>query len=202
MNFAAIVKGLDAVMVLLDTAKRLRSGPQPQEPPPEETGLTATPPPAGLTGQIEARLTNVVVAALKEAFDRDHARLELERAQLEEQRRRAEDALRAELRRQAADREIGRLRLLAGTALIGWIASVAILVARLDTATTPARAIMAVAWLLLLGSLGAAFSAQGRIGAQAGDVSPDAPAGGEQASAAALWLLIAGLALAAVSLLF
>ena len=43
----------------------------------------------GLAGQIETRLTNVVVAALKEAFERDHARLELERAQMEEQRRRA-----------------------------------------------------------------------------------------------------------------
>ena len=60
-----------------------------------------------LAGQLEAPLTNVVVAALKEAFDRDHARLELERAQLEEERRRAEQALRLELRRQAADRELG-----------------------------------------------------------------------------------------------
>ena len=53
----------------------------------------------------------MVVAALKEAFDRDHARLELERGQLEEERRRAAAALQAELRRQAIDRELGRLRL-------------------------------------------------------------------------------------------
>ena len=68
----------------------------------------------------------MVVAALKEAFDRDHARLELERGQLEEERRRAAAALQAELRRQAIDRELGRLRLLAGAAMVGWIASVAI----------------------------------------------------------------------------
>lgn len=196
MNFGALLKGFDTVMVLLDTAKRLRPG---NTPPPAETGLTTTAPPSGLAGQIEARLTNVVVAALKEAFDRDHARLELERAQLDEQRRRAEEALRAEVRRQAADREVGRLRLLAGTALIGWIASVAMLLARLGSATMPARVVIAVAWVLLLGSLGAAFTAQARIGAEAHDGVSSAAA---PAAAAALWLLIAGLALAAVSLLF
>ncbi len=196
MNFGALLKGFDTVMVLLDTARRLRPG---NAAPPAETGLTTTAPPSGLAGQIEARLTNVVVAALKEAFDRDHARLELERAQLDEQRRRAEDALRAEMRRQAADREVGRLRLLAGTALIGWIASVALLLARLGSATMPARVVIAVAWVLLLGSLGAAFTAQARIGAEAADgVSPSAG----PAATAALWLLIAGLALAAISLLF
>lgn len=202
MNFGALLKGFDTVMVLLDTAKRLRAtgaGTTQAPPPPPETGLTASAPPPGLAGQIEARLTNVVVAALKEAFDRDHARLELERAQLEEQRRRAEDALRAEMRRQVVDREIGRLRLIAATSLIGWIASVALLLARLGTATVPARVVIAVAWVLLLASLGAAFTAQARINADAPD-GPQAAAG--PAAAAALWLLIAGLALAAVSLLF
>jgi hypothetical protein len=196
VNFGALLKGFDTVMVLVDTAKRLRANNAP--PPTDETGLTTTAPPPGLAGQIEARLTNVVVAALKEAFDRDHARLELERAQLDEQRRRAEEALRAEMRRQAADREVGRLRLLAGTALVGWISSVALLLARLDTATTPARIVIALAWLLLLASLGAAFTAQSRISADAaGDSTP-----GAGPAAAALWLLIGGLALAAISLLF
>jgi hypothetical protein len=197
VNFGALLKGFDTVLVLLDTAKRLKGGTPP--PPPPETGLATTAPPPGLAGQIEARLTNVVVAALKEAFDRDHARLELERAQLDEQRRRAEDAMRAELRRQAADREIGRLRLLAGTALIGWIASVALFLARLGSASTPTRVAIVLAWLLLLGALGAAFTAQGRISAE----GPDAGASPATGPAnAALWLLIAGLALSAISLLF
>ena len=184
-------------MVLLDTAKRLKGG---NPPPPAEMGLTTTPPPTGLGGQLEARLTNVVVAALKEAFDRDHARLELERAQLDEQRRRAEDAMRAELRRQAADREIGRLRLLAGTALIGWIASVALFLVRLATASTPARVLIAVAWLLLLAAMGSAFTAQGRVSAETADGG--APPGIDRSGTAALWLLMAGLALSAISLLF
>src|SRR4051812_18836342 len=100
MNFGAVFRAFDAVVAFTDAAKRLK-GNSPTEP-----GLT----PAvggGIGGHLEARLTNVVVAALKEAFDRDHARLELERAQLEEERRRAEAAMQLELRRQAADREIG-----------------------------------------------------------------------------------------------
>jgi len=137
------------------------------------------------------------VAALKEAFDRDHARLELERAHLDEERRRAEAALQAELRRQAADRELGRLRLLAGAAMIGWMASVAILAAGFVSRGLPARIILALAWLLLLGALGTAFVAQGRVGVpQTGDSAASAEVG-----TASLWLLLAGLAATAVSLL-
>src|SRR6266516_1719638 len=72
-------------------------------------------------GHLETRLAGVVVAALKEAFDRDTRRLELEREQMEAERQRAERALRLELLRQAGDREIGRLRLMAGVAFASWI---------------------------------------------------------------------------------
>jgi hypothetical protein len=197
VNLGTLVKGFNTVMVLFDAAKRLKSGSPPQ--PKEETGLTTDTAPPGLAGQIEARLTNVVVAALKEAFDRDHARLELERAQLEEQRRRADEAMRAELRRRAADREVARLRLLAAMALIGWIASVIMFLTRLATASTASRVAIAGAWLLLLGALGAAFTAQGRVSvdtAGAASINPD------RAATAALWLLMAGLAASAISLLF
>ena len=56
-------------------------------------------------GPLEVRLAGVVVAALKEAFDRDHQRLELEREQIEAERMRAERLLRIELARQAGNRE-------------------------------------------------------------------------------------------------
>jgi hypothetical protein len=141
----------------------------------------------------------VVVAALKEAFDRDHARLELERAQLEEQRRRAEEAMRLELRRQAADRELGRLRLLAGTALVGWLASVLVLGVRAAESSLTARVALGAGWLLLLGALAAAFAAQARIGAFVPDQGSAAEGG--PAAAAALPLLVSGLALTAISLL-
>jgi len=198
MNFGALFRAFDAAVALRDATRRFRGDP-PAAPP--EAGLTTTSGAgSALVGQIETRLTNVVVAALKEAFDRDHARLELERAQIEEQRRRAEEAMRLELRRQASDRELARLRLMGGAALIGWIASVLLVVIRLAAMTTLARGISAAGWLLLLGSLGAAFAAQGRFTAVPTDPSAriDTGSGG----AAALWLLIAGLAVSAVALLF
>src|SRR5262245_1523569 len=73
------------------------------------------------SGPLEARLTGVVLAALKEAFNRDHQRLELEREQMEAERRRAERALQLELLRQAGDRELGRLRLTTGVAVASWL---------------------------------------------------------------------------------
>jgi hypothetical protein len=194
MNFGNLLSAFDAVMALRDTARRFMGAPPPDQLPPTQTTAVSA-----IGNQIETRLTNVVVAALKEAFDRDHARLELERAQIEEQHRRAEEALRLELRRQAADREVGRLRMLAGAALVGWIASVALLVARLGAMSGVARGVMALGWLLLLGALGAAFSAQGRVGALAFDLK-DSPALTES-GAAAVWLLIAGLGVSAASLL-
>jgi hypothetical protein len=198
MNFGAVLRAFDTVVALREVARRVTGG-APPEPPPD-AGVSQTTAVSGIAGQIEARLTNVVVAALKEAFDRDHARLELERAQVEEARRRAEEAMRQELRRQAADRELGRLRMLAATALIGWVASVLLLVVRLGDASIASRAVLGAGWLLLLASLAAAFSAQGRIGRDmsANASSIDAGAGG----VAALWLLVVGLAVAAASLMF
>jgi hypothetical protein len=196
MNFSSLFRAFDAAIALRDAAKRFKG-----EPSGGESGLTPAPAAgSALAGQIEARLTNVVVAALKEAFDRDHARLELERTQLEEQRRRAEEAMRLELRRQATDREIARFRLLGGAALIGWIASVILVLARLSALSIAARGIAAAGWLLLLGALAAAFAAQGRLGAAALDSS--APAGVVTGGVAALWLLVAGLAVSATALLF
>jgi len=181
MNLGSMVKAFDALVALRDVTRRFKppSNAGPREP---ETSLTS---PA--TGQLETRLTNVVVAALKEAFDRDHARLELERTQLEEQRRRAEDALRLEQRRQEADRELSRLRLLAALAMVGWIASILLLGWRLPLASPASRAVLGLGWLFLLGALGASFTAMGRVG--------------EKATSLPIWLLIAGLGFTAVTLL-
>lgn len=80
-----------------------------------------TPGPLAALGGIEARHAGVVLAALKEAFDRDNRRLELEREQMEAERQRAERALRLELIRQAGEREIARQRIVAGGAIVGWV---------------------------------------------------------------------------------
>ena len=185
MNFGNLLKAFDAVVALRAVTRRLKDS----NAPPLEPGTALGPAAQGLAGHIEARLTNVVVAALKEAFDRDHARLELERTQLEEQQRRANEALRLELQRQTIDREVGRLRLLAGTAMVGWIASVILLGWRLPLASPAARVSLAVGWLLLLGALGSAFHGMGRASSNA---SP---------SSIPMWLLLAGLGATAITLL-
>ena len=191
MNVANLFRAYDALIAFRDAARRFKN---PSAAPPPETSLSQTSAAQGLAGQIETRLTNVVVAALKEAFDRDHARLELERAQLDEQRHRAEEAMRLEVRRQTIDRELARLRLLAGAALIGWLASVVMLF--VHPSGTPSHVALGTGWLLLLCSLGTAFHAQGRVNA----MTPERDQGID-AGALPLWLMISGLAATAISLL-
>jgi hypothetical protein len=194
MTFGGLFKAFDTMMALRDAAKRLK-GKGSSDSALVETGSGTQ----AATGSIEARLTGVVVAALKEAFDRDHARLELERAQLEEQRRRAEETLRIELHRQAVDREQGRLRFLAGTALVGWMTSLVALGSRIGVITGPARVVLGCGWLLLLGALASAFAAQTRVSAYVADGRTPFESG--MIAHASLWLLIAGFALTALSVL-
>lgn len=113
-------------------------------------------------GSVEARLAGVVVAALKEAFDRDSQRLALERAQAEADRRRAERLLRLDQLRQAGEREIGRFRLLGGIAAVGWLGTL-FFSAGLAGGAPAVRLTFAAGWLLLLGALASAFVAQSRI---------------------------------------
>lgn len=192
MNIVSLFRAVETLIAFGDAARRMR---RPADAP------DSSPPPAaaqGLAGQIEARLTNVVVAALKEAFDRDHARLELERTHLEEERRRADAALRLERQRQDAEREVARLRLLAGASMIGWIASVALAAAGFEEATLAARITLAAGWIMLLAALGAAFLAQGRVGTLTRDDGSER--GGTGAATASLVMLLAGLAATAISL--
>ena len=159
-------------------------------------------------GGLEARMAGVVVAALKEAFDRDTRRLELERDQLATERERAERALRLELQRQAGDREIGRLRLLAGVAVAGWLVTLllAIWPGSRMVATTGARVALGGGWLLLGAALAASFSAQARVAAGldggAGSRSgADLGVTSGAAGAAALWLIVGGLTLVGLAAL-
>ena len=160
-------------------------------------------------GGLETRLAGVVVAALKEAFDRDSRRLELEREQLEAERRRAERALQLELLRQSGDREIGRLRLVAGIAVASWIGTL-FFSSRLIGGPAAARVLLGGGWVLLLGAVAASFSAQSaiaraieRLGPSAGQDPLGSGAGLPQGGAGALapWLVVAGLALVGVAVL-
>jgi hypothetical protein len=144
---------------------------------------------SGVLGGLETRLAGVVVAALKEAFDRDARRLDLEREQLEAERLRAERALRLELLRQAADREIGRLRLLAGVAVASFIGTL-LFASRVIAAGTGARVMLGIGWALLLGALAVSFTAQSQI--EEALQRESTPSAG--ASQFAPWLIVAALA--------
>lgn len=169
--------------------------------PPPETGLA--PGTGGPFAQLETRLTGVLVAALKEAFDRDKARLDLERAHLDAERERAEQALRAELRRQAADLALGRLRAVAIMAIGVWMLTAALAVWMPGMRAGGARYVLGAGWACALGSLGCAFAGWQRIAAwltlQSVGSSADSRPGG--AELAAPWLLVAAVGLAGVALL-
>ena len=190
MDFGKLLNAFDGILTLVDSVKG------PKEERSREGELTEAPR-GGLAGQLEAGLTNVVLAALKEAFDRDHARLEMERAHLEEQRLRAEAAMRMEMRRQTAEREAGRLKLLAATSLIGWVVSVVMFAARIDHLGAASRWAQGAGWLLLLAAMGSAFSAYSKMPAPSIDDSSPLD---RKTGSAALWLLLAGLALTGIGL--
>jgi hypothetical protein len=160
---------------------------------------------AGVVGHLEARLAGVVVAALKEAFDRDTRRLELEREQMEAERRRAERALRLEMLRQAGDREIGRLRLVAGVAVATWIGTL-FFSTRLIGGPVAARIAVGAGWALLLAALALAFSAQSRVSdalraAADTDAMPRDQFDGGVAGRLAPWLIVVGLAVLGLAVL-
>jgi hypothetical protein len=180
----------DAVLDVTDLARRFLPRPQSSE--------LAEPSSAGALGPVETQLAGVVVAALREVFDRDSRRLELEREHIEAERQRAERLLELELFRQAGDREIGRLRLIAGVAFATWAGSL-LLLTRMAAGDLAARVTLGAGWAFLLGALAAAFLGQSRVSTELGRLHvgthrPPALLSGV-AGALALWLAVIGLAL-------
>ena len=145
----------------------------------------------GLGGgtSLEHRLAGVVVAALKEAFDRDRARMDLERETLDAERSRAERALQAELRRQAADRALNQIK------LIAVFAGLVLLVTSLLAAW-----LGGMGWASALATLGCVFAAWQQVTVWASATEPP-PAGTSRLVNMAPWLLLASLTFAAASLL-
>jgi len=188
---------------VIDAALGIANFARGRKPPPPAEALSQVEPTGQAAGGLEARLAGVVVAALREAFDRDSRRLDLEREQLEAERQRAERALRLELQRQAGEREIGQLRLLAGVAATAWIATLA-LSARLIGGGIGARVSLGAGWLFLLAAIAAAFIAQSRAAAALDALAADDGLGATRSSASgavALWLMIGGLILVALAAL-
>lgn len=195
---------LDTVsdLALLASGRGRNQAPSPDTPIAPQAG--------GAFGQFEARLTGVLVAALKEVFERDNARLELERAQQEAERRRADELLRAEMERraaelrlQAADRTLAQLRLIALLAVGLWALSAVLVVVLpgMREGVAP-RVLIGLGWVLSLGTVGGAFAGWQRITAWSADGGAGSAAPPEgRPWAWAPWLLLGAIALTAAGLL-
>jgi len=177
----------DTVNNLAQLSGRFRRDPAVDQPAPGGWAI----------GQLETRLAGVVVAALKEAFDRDRVRMDLEHAQFEAERRRAEEALRAELRRQAAERALGQIRLIAIMAVAIWMLSATLAVWMPGMRANIGRWLLGTGWGFVLASLGSAFAGWQHISAwSAPETGPDPgnPSGAGFAERAAPWLLLGAIA--------
>ena len=187
---------LDTVSGLIQMSGRFRR---------PDTDLQAPPAGGGPLGQLETRLAGVVVAALKEAFDRDRARMDLERSQMEAERARAEEALRAELRRQASERALGQLRMIAVMAFALVMVSAALGVWMPGMQTLAPRILLGSGWSAAIVALGCAFAGWRHVSAwtaAAGPATGTAPGNPDHPAAnAAPWLLLGALALTGISLL-
>jgi hypothetical protein len=197
MGVAQWMRVVDTVGNLIQMSSRFRR-PDPEMEPQAGSGIPA--------GQLETRLAGVVVAALKEAFDRDRARMDLERTQVEGERARAEEALRAELRRQAAERTLGQLRLVATMAFALLMVSAALGVWLPGMRTLAPRVLMGIGWVCAIGALGTALVAWQQVSAWTAGIHPTpdntSNAGPVHAAGAtAPWLLLSALALTGISLL-
>ena len=193
MGIAQWAGVIDTVGGLVQMARRFRQG--------ATEGLSGSQPMSGGLGQVEARLAGVVVAALKEAFDRDSVRMEMEREQIDAERERAEAALRAEIRRQAADRILGQLRLIAVMAIGAWALSAALGVWLPGMREGIPRVLLGAGWMFALGALASAFAGWQHVTMLSADTSPGAAVLTHGATTVAPWLLIVGLALTGAGLL-
>jgi hypothetical protein len=198
MAFAQWLKVLDAVTGLAQLTARLR---RPADVDDDPRAMVAGGGPGPL-GQLETRLAGVVVAALKEAFDRDRARMDLERSAFEAERLRAEQALHAELRRQAAERAVAQLRIVAVMAIGVWMLSAVLGVWLPGMRGEGARWLLGGGWFLAIAALGCVFAAWQHVSAWSGDPGGGpAPAPRHAAAAAAPWLLLASLTFTCTALL-
>jgi hypothetical protein len=188
---------LDAAIGLANMALARRHEDSPEDEP-HAPAATSRP-----TPRIRERdLPGVVVAALREVFDRDSRRLEIERELAEAQHERADRALRLELRRQAGDREIGRLRFVAGFALVIWLTTL-IVSPRIVARGLPPRILLGSAWFCLAAGIASALAALSNLGRMLADPEHDrspVPQPDTTGTLAA-WFVLMGLVLTGVAAL-
>jgi hypothetical protein len=220
MDFARILKGVETLAHIGRAASRFKAGLDAAgtgedgaadfgggaagftEEEPRSNDLAAG---TRMFGQLEARLAGVLVSALKEAFDRDRAHLDMEREQIEHERKRAEELMRLELLRQAGERELQSIRGSIVVTLVVWITSVLFMMLHHSPFGIAGLVLLGAGWLFLLGALGWSFAAYRQVSAALVRASRDpaqASAFEQQAVTPMVSVLIVGgLACTAASLL-
>ena len=160
MAFVTWLRALSALGTVAEATRALRDA-RGRAGPPAPTPATAPATTDAVSG-LETRLANVVVAALREAFERDRARFDLERdVQAGEQARR-EQALRLEWLRQTGTHALSQIRGVAGLALLVWLSSVVAAVWIGELSATP-KVLIGLGWLALVATVGMAVVAQHRL---------------------------------------
>ncbi len=204
MDFARILRGAEMLANFGQAARRFRERAAASETeeaaPPQDLAAGNR-----LFGQLEARLAGVLVSALREAFDRDRAHLEMEREQLEHERKRAEELMRLEVLRQAGEREVANIRSGVVVALVVWVTSVLFLMLHRTGIGAAAVVLVAVGWALLFAALASSFAAYRQVAGlllRGARESLDATALARHPLLPVVpWLLVAGIAFTAASLL-
>lgn len=193
MPLAPWLRALDAVGTVAEAARLFRGS---------RAGSDA--PVAPDASDLERGLANVVVAALKEAFDRDRARFELDREEREVVRARAEQVLRDERVRQAGIQAIGQVRLLAVITVTLWVASVAA-AGFLAPVPVSAKWLLGSGWTALGAALAAAFRTHQHLASwvvrEADTAASPRQVPNTTAQTALPWLVLAGFVLIAASVL-
>jgi hypothetical protein len=193
MALGTWLRALDLLVGVSDLARRVRKG--------DTTALESTSGRGRDLGQIETRLAAAAVAAIKEAFDRDSARLQLERDRAADEERRSARAERAAALQRSGERQLAEYRLYAAIVVVTWVASVAVAVSwRGDLSLAP-RLFLGAGWVLLLAALAACLAATSRV-LRWLDAMPDVAEPLTIPGAPAMrWLLVIGVASMAAAIL-
>lgn len=183
---------LDATIGVIDLVRSRRIRTLASQPPPALAGSDSA------TG----------AATLHEELEREQLRLLRERAAREEaDHQRAELDAKLERLRQAGDREIGRLRLVAAVAVAAWLGTLLLATLHAHVTGIGPRLTLGFGWFLLLAAIAAAFSGQTNVAR-----TLDAIATGDERALRrgvssgligflAAWLIVGGLAFAGLAIL-